>query len=500
MLLSSSEVVNKGLFYRADQEKRLCEDRRIAILRKKLFSINYIQFYGNKHKYSGLFLNKSIKEDINLKIAVVGCTHAGTMAVLQILKDHPDTRVTVYERDSNISFLSCGIHLYLGGKVRRLEDMFYASPQELEKQGAKVKIRHEVLKIDAQSKTLKVADMTSGHIFTDYYDKLIMTTGSSVRVPPLFGIDHAKVLLCKNFEQAREIYNTAKENKKIAIVGGGYVGVELAESYVNTGHEVVLFQAGKQILNNYVGAEFAHKIKALLSNHHINVMLNHRVTAFTENENGNLIIQSNHKKFVADMAIVATGFVPNTQLLKGQVNMDKNGAIIINNYVQTSNPDIYAAGDACVTNYNPTGEAAYLPLASSAVRQGILAGINVFGNCYPYIGTQATTGMQLFGYTLATTGLTYEIALRKELNAKKVYLENTIGFNYKEPVSIELVYDQDTRKILGAQLWSKHEVAQSANALSIAIQNGNTIDDLASLNSDFKFLNIVAQMAINQIH
>ena len=108
--------------------------------------------------------------------------------------------------------------------------------------------------------------------------------------------------------------------------------------------------------------------------------------------------------------------------------------------------------------------------------------------------------MQLFGYTLATTGLTYEIALRKELNAKKVYLENTIGFNYKEPVSIELVYDQDTRKILGAQLWSKHEVAQSANALSIAIQNGNTIDDLASLNSDFKFLNIVAQMAINQIH
>ncbi|MFB9768357.1 FAD-dependent oxidoreductase [Lactiplantibacillus modestisalitolerans] len=444
-----------------------------------------------------------------MKIVIVGCTHAGTAAAVQILKDHPEAEVTIYERDDNISFLSCGIYLYLGGKVNRLEDMFYSSPADLTKLGAVVKTKHNVLKIDAKAKTLQVADMASGEVFNDTYDKLIMTTGSSVAVPPIFGIDESKVLLCKTYQQAEEIYETAKHNRRIAIVGAGYIGTELSESYANTDHEVTLFQSHDSILNHYISKEMSDKAVKVLQDHHVNVLLNHRVTAFTGNDQDELVIETNQGDYVADLAIVGIGFVPTTELLRGQVEMDKHGAIIINDYVQTSNPDIYAAGDSCVVNFNPTGKSAYTPLATNAVRQGALAGMNVFGNQQRYMGTQATSAMQLFDHTLATSGLTLENARIAGIPAKRATFEGTWRPSYMQstgPLTIELVYNPDNRKILGGQFWSTHEISQSANALSIAIQNGNTIDDLAfvdmlfspNFDDPFNYLNLVAQIAVEQ--
>lgn len=160
-----------------------------------------------------------------MKVVVVGCTHAGTAAVEQILQDHPETEVTVYERDNNISFLSCGIALYLGRKVKHLEDMFYASPKDLEKLGAKVNMLHDVLKIDADNKTIMCENMETHEIINDTYDKLIMTTGSYVAVPPIMGISDTRILMCKSYDQAQAIYETAKEYHHITIVGGGYIGV-----------------------------------------------------------------------------------------------------------------------------------------------------------------------------------------------------------------------------------------------------------------------------------
>ncbi|BDZ30105.1 FAD-dependent oxidoreductase [Lactiplantibacillus sp. WILCCON 0030] len=444
-----------------------------------------------------------------MKIVIVGCTHAGTAAAAQILKNHPEAKVTIYERNDNISFLSCGIYLYLGGKVQRLEDMFYSSPAALEKLGATVKTKHNVLKIDAKAKTMQVADMATGRVFADDYDKLIMTTGSSVAVPPIFGIDESKVLLCKTYEQAQEIYKTAKDNRRIAIVGAGYIGTELSESYANTDHDVTLFQSHDQILNHYISKDMSDRAVGVLKEHGVNVLLSHRVTGFTGNEDGELVIETNQGDFTADLAIVGTGFVPTTELLRGQVDMDKHGAIIINDYVQTSNPDIYAAGDSCVVNFNPTGRSAYTPLATNAVRQGALAGLNVFGDIQRYMGTQATSAMQLFNYTLATTGLTYEVAKQSHVPVKRVVFEGTWRPSYMpstDPLTIELTYNPENRQILGAQFWSPHEVAQSANTVSVAIQNGNTIDDLAfvdmlfspNFDDPFNYLNLVAQMAVDQ--
>ncbi|WP_334329867.1 FAD-dependent oxidoreductase [Companilactobacillus sp. HBUAS59699] len=440
-----------------------------------------------------------------MKVVVVGCTHAGTAAIDQILQDHPGTEVTVYERDDNISFLSCGIALYLGHKVKRLEDMFYSDPSELEKLGAKVFMKHDVLKIDAKNKKLMIENIKTSEVFEDTYDKLIMTTGSYVQVPPIMGIDNSKILMCKSYAQAREIYETAKDHKRIAIVGGGYIGVELAESYANTDHEVTLVQAGDQLLNHYIDKSMSENITKLLRDHGVNVFLNERVSGFSGDDQ--VVIETNKEDHKADLVIVCTGFIANTELLRGQVDMDRRGAIIINEYVQTSDPDIYAAGDACTVNFNPTGKPAYMPLATNAIRQGALAGMNVFGNVQKYMGTQATSGMELFGYTLASTGLTLKNALEWGFNADAVVYHDYYRPSYMpttEMLTIRLVYDKDNRKILGAQLFSKHEVAQSANTISVMIQNNNTIDDLAFIDmlfqpnydNPFNYLNLVGQMAV----
>ena len=444
-----------------------------------------------------------------MKVIIVGSTHAGTNAALQILRDHPETDVTIYERHDNVSFLSCGISLFLDGQVKHLEDMFYSSPEQLEAAGAKVLTRRNVIKIDSAEKTVDVVNMENGDVSTDTYDKLIMATGSTVTVPPIFGIDEDKVMLCKNYEQAVAINEAAKGNKRIAIIGAGYIGTELAESYARTGHDVQLFQSRDIILNHYVDKSLSDRIVDLLKEQGVQVSLNHRVTSFTGNDDGELVIETNGGDYTADLAVVCTGFVPNTELLRGQVEMDRHGAIIINDYVQTSNPDIFACGDASVVNFNPTGKPAYTPLATNAVRQGMLAGINVFGNIQRYMGTQATSAMNIFGRTLASTGLTIDHAKEAGLDADQVTFEGTWRPAYMpttDDLTINLVYNRQNRRILGAQLFSKHEVAQSANAISIAIQNRNTIDDLAfvdmlfnpNFDDPFNYLNLLAQQAVEK--
>jgi len=444
-----------------------------------------------------------------MKIVIVGSTHAGTAAAKQILKRHPETDVTIYERNDNISFVSSGIYLYLTGKIDRLEDMFYASPEDLVKMGATVRLKHNVLRIDTKTKTLQVADMQTGKVFNDTYDKLIMTTGSSVAVPPIIGIDQANVLLCKNYEQAQAIYASAKEHHHIAVIGAGYMGTELAESYAETNHEVSLFQSHDQILNNYIGPELSNKATQLLKDHGVHLHMEERVTSFDTADDGQVIIESSGGNYRADLAIVCTGFVPNTDLLRKQVKMDRHGALIINDYVQTSDPDIYAAGDACVVNFNPTGTPAYTPLATNALRQGALAGINVFGDIQPYMGTQATSAMKLFDYTLATTGLTYVAAKRDKMPIRHVVFDGPYRPTYMPnptELLIDLVYNYENRQLLGAQFWSKHDVSQSANTMSVMIQNGNTIDDLAyvdmlfqpNFDEPFNYLNQVGQQAVEQ--
>lgn len=442
-----------------------------------------------------------------MKIAVIGCTHAGTFAIKTILAEHPDASVTVYEKNDNISFLSCGIALYLGKQVKDPQGLFYSSPDELKKLGATVKMQHEVTNVDPEAKTIEVTNLSDHQQFEDSYDKLVVTTGSWPVIPPIKGVDNPNVYLCKNLNHAEELFQTAPSKKRIMVIGAGYIGAELAEAYSTTGHEVTLVDGVDRIMSKYFDKEFTDVVEDDYKNHGVTLALDQQVTEISGTDT--VTVKTTKGTYETDMVIMCVGFKPNTSLFKGKLDMIENGALITNEYMQTSNPDIYAAGDSVAVHYNPTHSLAYIPLATNAVRQGILVGKNIETPTVKYMGTQSSSGLKLYDRTIVSTGLTMAAAKAKGVKAESV----TITDNYRpefmpstEPVLMSLVFDPDTRQILGGALMSTYDVSQSANTLSVCIQNQNTIDDLAMVDMlfqpqfdrPFNYLNILGQAAQEQ--
>lgn len=445
-----------------------------------------------------------------MKVIVIGCTHAGTSAVKTILNENPSAEVSVFERNDNISFLSCGIALYVGGVVKDPAGLFYSSPEELTSMGATVKMEHNVKEIDTVAKKVIVENMNTGEQFEESYDKLVNTTGSWPIIPPIPGIDHKNILLCKNYNQANELIAKAKNAEKITIVGGGYIGIELVEAFSESGKEVTLIDGLDRILNKYLDKEFTDVLESDLQARGIKLALNQSVNGFKANESGEVVsVLTAEDEYEADLVVMCVGFRPNNDLLKGKVDMLPNGAIIVDDYMRTSNPDIYAAGDSCAVNYNPNGGHAYIPLATNAVRMGTLVGKNIAEPKVKYRGTQSTSGLYLFGFNIGSTGVTTSGAPHFDLDVRSVLVKDNYRPEFMpttEEVLMQLVYEVGTNRIVGGQLMSKYDVTQSANTLSLAIQNKMTIEDLAYVDFFFQphfdrpwnYLNILAQAAVEQ--
>ena len=215
-----------------------------------------------------------------MKVVVIGCTHAGTTAVKNILKHQPDAEVVVYERNNNVSFLSCGIALYVGGVVKNANDLFYSNPAELASLGAVLKMEHDVTSIDTESKSITAKNLNTGEVESTTYDKLVMTTGSWPIVPPISGIQSENILLCKNFNQANEIISKKKKKKKIVVVGGGYIGIELVEAFVESGKEVTLIDGLDRILNKYLDKAFTDTLEEDLKDRGVTIALGENVQSF----------------------------------------------------------------------------------------------------------------------------------------------------------------------------------------------------------------------------
>lgn len=441
-----------------------------------------------------------------MKVIIVGCTHAGTITATQILKNHPETEVTIYERNDNVSFLSCGIAVYLSGDVGDPDAMFYSSPEQLSQLGADVHMQHNVTSIDPKTKTVKVTDLVTGEEKTDHYDKLVMTTGSWPIIPPIEGVDGDHVYLCKNYHHAKELFAAAKDAQRVVVIGAGYIGVELVEAYTRQNKDVTLVDGAPRMLHKYFDQEYTDRIQQQFKQKGATIAFNQRVTGFKDYGDG-VTVETDKGSYDADIAILCVGFRPNTNLLKGKVEMHDNGAIITNEYMQSSDPDIYAAGDSTSVHYNPTGKDAYIPLATNAIRQGTMAGVNIFGNQMRDMGTQSSSGLNLYGTTMASSGLTLENAKEADIDADSVTIEDNYRPEFMpttEKVLMTLVWDKKTRQIIGGQLMSKYDVAQSAGVLSLCIQDKHTIDYLAfvdmlfqpNFDRPFNYLNILAQAAV----
>ena len=423
-----------------------------------------------------------------MKVVVIGCTHAGTAAILNLKKINPDTEITVFERNDNISFLSCGIALYVGGVVKDPQGLFYCSPEKLKELNVDTRMKHDVKNVDIQGKKIRVVNLETGIEFNETFDKLIITSGSWPIIPPIEGIDLDNILLCKNFNHSNEIIERAKHSKKVVVVGAGYIGVELVEAFRDNGKEVVLVDAEERILNKYFDKEYTEVAEEAFRHRGIITATGEKVVRF-EGKNGSVTkVVTDKNEYEADMVIMCVGFVPNTSLFKGQLDMLPNGAIKVDEYMRTSDRDVMAAGDCCSVYSNPLRTYRYIPLATNAVRMGTLAALNLFENKYRHPGTQGTSGIKIYENNMAATGITEETARIEGIDVGSVLVTENYRPEFMptyEKVKFKVVFERGSRKILGAQITSKADLTQSINTLSVCIQNGMTVDELAFV--DFFF-------------
>ncbi len=419
------------------------------------------------------------------KIIVVGTNHAGTHSVLEIAQKYKDThKVVTYDKNDNISFLGCGMALWIGNVISEPDGLFYATPQSLKEAGAEVYMEHEICDIDLDKKTITVKDLKTGKVFDDSYDKLILALGSWPILPKLPGHDLDNIIYAKIFQNAQLAIEKMKDTsiKKVAVIGAGYIGVELVEAFKENGKEVTLIN-DFEVLNRYYDPEFQKEMHENLKNHGINMLIGSRVTEF-KGKDGKVcaVVTDRGETVEADLVLMAIGFAPNTSFLKGKLDMLPNGAIITDNNTKTSVDGVYAIGD-CATIYNNASESiSHIALATNAVRTGIVAGHNACGTPLELLGVQGSNAIKIFGLTMCSTGLTEGEAIKAGFDVNSVTVCEDIlpGFMpNNEKVTLKVVWDKKSRRIIGAQMMSRENITLALHFFSLAVQEKYSIDKLA---------------------
>lgn len=424
------------------------------------------------------------------KIVVVGANHAGTAAIKTMLSNYKGNEIVVFDANSNISFLGCGMALWIGKQISKPDGLFYSNKEELESMGAKVYMETPVEKIDFKEKVVYGKNKV-GEEIAESYDKLILSTGSLPIIPPIPGRELENVQQVKLFQNAQEVIDKIKDKdiNNVAVVGAGYIGVELAEAFVRTGKKVTLIDAAPSTLSTYYDKEFTDLMDKNLKDNRITLAFDQMVKELKGEDGKVKKVITDKGEFDADMVVLCIGFKPNTALGKEDLELFKNGAYLVNKKQETSMKDVYAIGDCATVFDNSIGQPSYIALATNAVRSGIIGAHNAAGGELESVGVQGSNGISIFGFNMFSTGITV-----KRAKALGLDVEYTEFKDHQKPefiettnpeVNLRIVYDKNTRAILGAQIASMQDVSMGIHMFSLAIMKKVTIDELKLLDIFF---------------
>lgn len=430
-----------------------------------------------------------------MKYVIIGGTHAGVAAARTILKSEPDAEVIILEKKENVSYISSGINLYFDGVVNDLANASYATPKLLRSEGIELMLGTEVLNVNPEDKRLYVVDSDEDYSYVSY-DKLILANGSKVVKPKIKGIDNENVILYKNFEESKRALEQLNAlDKRILIVGAGLVGLALASSIYEGHHgknvDITIVEAMEGVLTRYVDQEIGDRLIGDLKEKGIKFVLKNDVHAVNVDKNDNIIsVSTTDQELDCDLVVFSVGLKPNNDFLRGAVELNQNNTIKIDDYMQTSNENIYAAGDNVEFRQTVSQRRSYQPLVNNAVKGAIVAAKNCMGLLDPVKiqTTQGTTGTKLFGHYIATTGVTEENAPYIGLDVLASTIEEKIQYNYVEEgakIVVKVIYMKDTEVIVGAQIYSEQNILDYINVMSIAVNMKMTMDKLATM--DFYF-------------
>jgi len=425
------------------------------------------------------------------KIIVIGANHAGTAAINTILDNYKGNEVTVFDANSNISYLGCGTALFIGKQIADTDSLFYSSKETLTGKGADVHMETKVSSIDFDKKVVS-ADTKDGQKIEKTYDKLILATGSAPIAPKIPGADLEGVHYVKTFQDGLGIDKMLNDPdvKSVAVVGAGYIGVEVAEAVQLRGKTSYLFDVEDGCLNGYFDKEFSEKMDEAMKKGGIKLHYREPITEIRSSDGKKVSSVLTLKgEYPVEMVILAIGFSPRTCLGDGKLELGKNNAFAVNKNQQTSKPDVYAVGDCATVYNNAKQDKDYIALATNAVRSGIVAGHNVCGTALESAGVQGSNGICIYDYKMFSTGMTLAAAQKHGVDAMCVDHEDMQKPEFMKsenhPVKIRIVYDKNSRKIVGAQLASYQDVSMGLHLFSLAIAKGFTINELPLLDIFF---------------
>lgn len=423
------------------------------------------------------------------RLVIVGGVAAGMSAATKARRLDKELEIAVYEQSGYVSYGSCGFPYYLKGEIPRIEDVIVRTPQDFAKQGIQAKIQHRVVNIDPIEQTVRVRDLKTQTEFTDRWDKLILTTGGVAVKPPIPGLELPGIFTLRTVEDALAIQEwlEQKQAKRAVIVGGGYIGLEMAEALAARGLNLTLIEALPQVMPN-MDTEMAAHIQQELERQGVEVHLNHPVTAFE----GNGYVQAavtEGRHFPADLVIFSVGLKPGVTLAQqAGLALGPTGAVAVDDQQRTSQPNVYAAGDVAESHHLVTGKPAYIPLGTTANKQGRVAGANAAGGNDYFKGIVGTAVVKVFELEAARTGLSERQARTEGFEVETAVVTASAQAHYMPkhtPVHVKLVFERGSQRLLGAQMVGQSGVAKRIDVAAAALQAGWTTAELADLDLSY---------------
>lgn len=421
-----------------------------------------------------------------MKVIIIGGIAAGMSAAAKFKRLSPNDDVVVYEKGDIVSFGACGLPYYVGGFFDDSNEMIARTPEAFREAGVEIHTKHEVTNVDFSNKKVTVKNLNTNEVLEESYDKLMIASGARAIIPPIKNIDLENVVTLKLMDDGNKLRElmSKEENKKIAIIGAGFIGLEAAEAAKHRGKEVTVIQLQDRVLQEVFDKDITDLLEEELRENGVNLLLSETVTELIGDGKVSKV-KTNKREIEADIVILATGVKPNTDFLNcDEIKMIRNGAIVVDKYGRTSVEDVYAAGDCATINSLITDREIYVPLATGANKLGRIVGENLAGQNNSFQGSMASSCIKVMDMEAARTGLSEKEVLNLGFNYKTKFITDMNQTSYypgRERIYVKLIYDAHTRVILGGQVAGYKDAVQRCNVLAACIYAKMTTEQLGML-------------------
>ncbi|TCO11063.1 CoA-disulfide reductase [Natronoflexus pectinivorans] len=424
----------------------------------------------------------------NNKLIVIGGDAAGMTAASKVRREQPECEIVVFERGIHTSYSACGMPYYIGGQIESEEQLIARKPEVFrQKQYIDVRTRHEVIEIDPISKRVKVKSLDEENVFWEPWDDLLIATGASPIVPEMENVDAGGIFTLSTLQSGIDVFNFVNEKKptKAVVVGGGYIGIEMAEAFLDRSMEVTLIDMAPQLMATF-DKDMADLIFDYMTEQQVKVLLEEKLVKFEKNPDGSVkTVITDKQSIPADIVILGMGVKPNSELAaQAGIKLGANNAICVNQRLETSAPNIWAAGDCAESFHLITQKQVHIALGTVANKHGLVAGINISGGSARFPGVLGTAITKFNGLEISCTGISEKEAIKLKLDYQVETITSSSPAGYypgSEKITVKLLVDQATKRILGGQIIGYQGAAKRIDTIATAITAGFTVQQLVDL-------------------